>query len=346
MRFEVIQEGEGELLGWYDPDENRSWVREKKTRALKDKRLSVAEAVEKYVHDGDFIAFGGFGHVRIPMALLYEIIRQRRRDLAMAGKTAVHDLDLLVGAGCVSRVEAAYSFGHELRGLSPAGRRAVESGRCKVIAEISNAGYQLRFLAGMLGVPFVPARSMLGSDTFERSACKTVVDPWSGKPVCLIPAAYPEVALFHVPRCDIYGNAQIEGIVVEDFELARAARRVIISAEEIVDESVIRNEPCRTVIPFYLVDAVCEVPFGAHPTLMPYLYYFDEEHIAEWLELSKTPEGTEAYLDKYVLSVSSFERYLRLVGGVRKLRQLNQIEQYKAPMQAPWLKNGKQGRGR
>jgi 3-oxoacid CoA-transferase subunit A/glutaconate CoA-transferase subunit A len=340
MPLEVIRTGDGELLGWHDPDENREWVQVNKGRGLRDKRLTVEEAIDAYVQNGNFIAFGGFGHVRVPMALLYEIIRQRKRNLVMAGKTAVHDLDLLVAAGCVNRVEAAYSFGHELRGLSPAGRRAVEGGQCKVVAEISNSGYQLRFLAGMLGIPFIPSRSMLGTDTFERSACKAALDPWSGKPVCLVPAAYPDVALFHVPRCDIYGNAQIEGIVVEDFELARAARRVIISAEEIVDESVIRNEPSRTVIPFYLVDAVCEVPHGAHPTQMPYLYYFDEQHIGEWLELSRTPAGTEAYFGKYIFGVASFEEYLELAGGAKKLRQLKQVEEYKEPMQAPWLKSG------
>jgi acyl CoA:acetate/3-ketoacid CoA transferase alpha subunit len=180
MTFEVLREGQGELVGWQDPDDNREWVRVHKSRDLKDKRMPVAEAVGQFVHDGDFVAFGGFGHVPVPMALLCEIVRQRRRDLTMAGKTAVHDLDVLVGAGCVTRVEAAYSFGHELRGLSPAGRRAVESGSCKVVAEISNAGYQTRFLAGMLGVPFIPSRSMLGSDTFERSSSKVATDPWSG----------------------------------------------------------------------------------------------------------------------------------------------------------------------
>ena len=122
-----------------------------------------------------------------------------------------------------------------------------------------------------------------------------MTDPWSGKPVCLIPAAYPDVAMFHVPRCDQYGNAQIDGIIVEDFELARAARRVIITTEEIVEEEVIRNAARgRTMIPFYVVDAVCEVPYGAHPTLMPYHYFFDEEHIAEWLTWRKT-RGHAAY---------------------------------------------------
>jgi acyl CoA:acetate/3-ketoacid CoA transferase alpha subunit len=175
--FHVIHDGKGELVGWHDPDENRRWIQEHKPRDLRDKRLSVSEAVRKFVADDDYIAVGGFGHVRVPMALLYEIVRQGRRNLTMAGKTAVHDLDVLIGAGCVNRVEAAYSFGHELRGLSPAGRRAVESGTCKVVAEISNAAYQLRFLAGMLGVPFVPSRSLLGSDTLEHSSCKVVKDP-------------------------------------------------------------------------------------------------------------------------------------------------------------------------
>jgi len=336
--MEIIQEGQGELVGWHDPDEERAWIRDHKSRELKDKRMSVSEAAAQFVHDGDFIAFGGFGHIRTPMALVYELIRQERRELILAGKTAVHDVDLLVSAGCVNRIEVAYAFGHEIRGLSPAGRRAVETGRCRVVAEISNAGYQWRFLAGMMGLPFIPSRNLLGSDTLRKSSCKVVADPWSGKPICLIPAAFPDVAMFHVPRCDRYGNAQVDGIIIEDFELARAARRVIITTEEIVDESVIRSEPCRTVIPFYVVDAVCEVPFGAHPTLMPYLYFFDEEHIAEWLERSRTPEGAERYLEQYVFGVESFEDYLELVGGEEKLRYLKRVERLEAPLRAPWIK--------
>lgn len=219
--MEIIAEGQGELIGWHDPDENRAWIRDHKPRDLRDKRLSVKDAVERFVHDGDFMAFGGFGHIGIPMALVYEIIRQGRRELVMAGKTAVHDVDGLIGAGCLTRIEVAYAFGHELRGLSPAGRRAVEGGRCRVAAEISNAGCQWRFRAGMMGIPFIPARDMLSTDTLQRSACKVVTDPWSGRPVCLILAAYPDVAMFHVSRCDMLGNAQIDGIIVEDFELAR-----------------------------------------------------------------------------------------------------------------------------
>jgi acyl CoA:acetate/3-ketoacid CoA transferase alpha subunit len=323
----VLAQGSGELVGWRDPDENRAWIRDNKPRGLVDKRMPVRQAVEQFVKDGDFIAMGGFGHVRVPMVVIYEIVRQGRRNLTVAGKTAVHDIDILIGGGCVSKVECAYAFGHEIRGLSPCGRRAVESGTVKVVAEISNAAYQWRFLAGMMGIPFIPARTMIGTDTFDKSSSKVIEDPWSGKPVVLIPAAYPDVCLLHVPRCDRYGNAQIDGILVEDFELARASRRVIVATEQIVDEEFIRRDPRMTAIPFYLVDAVCEVPYGAHPVQMPYLYFFDEKHIASWLELSKTEEGTKEYLDRYVFGVNDFNEYLERVGGMERMQQLERIEE-------------------
>jgi acyl CoA:acetate/3-ketoacid CoA transferase alpha subunit len=328
-------ENNGELIGWHDPDENRRWVRENKSRQLIDKRTTVADAVRKFVPDGSLLAMGGFGHIRIPMSLIYEIVRQRRRNLTVIGKTAVHDIDILIGGGCVSRVEVAYAFGHELRGLSPCGRRAVETGQVQVTGEISNAGFQWRFLAAAMGVPFMPARSMLGTDTIRHSSAKVIDDPWSGKPIALVPACYPDVALFHVHRCDQYGNAQVDGIMVEDFELARAARRLIITAEEIIDHAEIQRQPWRTVIPFYLVDAVIEVPFGAHPTEMPVTYYFDEQHIAHWLEVSKTPEGTQKYFEDYVFGVPDFDAYLEKVGGLRLLTHLKQVMNLQSDSTSP-----------
>jgi len=252
-------------------------------------------------------------------------VRQRKRDLTVCGKTAVHDLDILIGGGCVSRVDVAYAFGHELRGLSPCGRRAVESGQVQVTGEISNAGYQWRFLAAAMGVPFIPVRTMLGTDTLKHSCAKVMDDPWSGKPLALVPACYPDVVLLHVHRCDKYGNAQIDGILVEDFELARAARRLVVTAEKIIDHVEIQRQPWRTTIPFYLVDAVIEVPFGAHPCEMPLTYYFDEEHIAHWLEVSKTPEGTAQYFEEFVFGVPNYEAYLKKIGGKRKLAHLKRV---------------------
>jgi acyl CoA:acetate/3-ketoacid CoA transferase alpha subunit len=336
--MEVLQEGKGELIGWHDPDEAREWVLKNKSRELRDKSMSVEEAVSKFVHDGDFIASGGFGHTRVSMAVVYEIIRQKKRNLIMAGKTAVHDLDVLVASGCVNKVEVAYAFGHELRGLSPGSRRMVETGQCKVVGETSNAGYQWRWLAAMMGLPFIPSRNLLGSDTGRYSSYKVVKDPFGGKPVALIPAAYPDVAFIHVHRCDVYGNAQVDGILVEDFELSRCARRLIITTENIVDNEFIRREPWRTCIPFLFVDAVVETPYGSHPCQMPGMYYFDEDHIAEWLSLSRTSEGVNEYMQRYVFGVDSFEDYLELCGGVKKLNYLKRREFLREPMTAPWRK--------
>jgi acyl CoA:acetate/3-ketoacid CoA transferase alpha subunit len=336
--MEIIEQGRGELVGWHDPDESREWIRQNKSRNLKDKRMSIAEAVQRYVADGASLAMGGFGHIRVSMAAVYEMIRQGKKHLVLLGKTGVHDADLLIGAGCVDRLEVAYDFGHELRGLSPASRRAVETGQCKVVAEISNAGHQWRFLAAMMGVPFIPTRNMLGTDTLKYSSAKVVTDPFSGKPICLVPACYPDVVFVHVSRCDIYGNAQIDGTLIEDFELARAARRLILTTEAIIPESEIRRQPWRTAIPFFIVDAVVEVPYGSHPCQMPLLYFFDEEHIGEWLHMSKTPQGTQEYFDKYVHGVKDFDEYLELVGGLRKLQYLRQVEELRAPMVAPWAK--------
>lgn len=334
--MEILSRGHGELLGWHDPDEQRKWIARNKSHSLEDKRMTVADAVRKFVPDGCYLASGGFGHVRVGMAAIYEIVRQKKRNLAIAGKTSVHDIDILIAAGCVSKVEVAYCFGHELRGLSPASRREVERGKVKVVAEISNAGFQWRLRAAAMGIPFIPTRVMLGTDTYAYSSALTVRDPLSGKPVCLVPACYPDTGIIHVHRCDKYGNAQIDGIAVMDLELARAARRLIITTEQIVTKERIQKEPWRTSIPFFLVDAVVHVPYGCHPGNMAYLYYFDEDHMAEWLRLSRTDEGASQYLEKYVFGVDGFKEYLERIGGAKKLKHLRDLERLRVKFRAPW----------
>ncbi len=335
--MEVLEVGGGEFLGWCDPEEHREWVRKNKSLSMEEKVMDLREAVSKFVHDGNYIASGGFGHVRVSMAAIYEIIRQRKRNLIAAGKTSVHDLDCLIASGCVSKVEPAYSFGHELRGLSPASRRAVETGRVKVAAEWSNASLQWRFKAAASGLPWTPAYVLLGTDTFKHSSAKIVKDPFTGRPICLIPACFPDVALIHVHRCDKYGNAQIDGILVEDFELARAAKRLIITTEEIIPNEKIREKPWLTSIPYFYVDAVVEVPYGCHPCNMPYCYYYDEEHMAEYLNLTRTEEGTREYFDKYIYGVDDFDQYLELIGGIKKLNYLKKLEQGRAQFVYPWV---------
>jgi acyl CoA:acetate/3-ketoacid CoA transferase alpha subunit len=268
------------------------------------------------------------------------MIRQGRRSMCMAAKTGVHDVDVLVASGLVDRVECAYAFGHELRGLSPAGRRRVESGRVKVVGEISNAGFQWRFKAAAMGLPWFPARVMLGTDTLRYSSSKVAEDPWTGLPITLIPACYPDFVFIHVHRCDMYGNCQIDGTTIEDVDLARAAKRLIITTEKLIDEEEVRTHPDRTVIPHFYVDAVVEVPYGSHPGNMPGLYYSDEEHMAEWLRLSRSDEGVEEYLDKYVRGVKGFSEYIELVGGEEKMEYLRRLEHLEVPLDAPWARRG------
>ena len=155
--MKVLAEGKGELHAWMSPDDAREYMRTHKPRALQDKRITMKEAVEKHTWDGGYLAMGGFGHIRLSMEAIYEMIRQRRRNIVMAGKTSVHDVDILIGGGVVDRIECAYAHGHELRGLSPAGRRATESGRVKIVAELSNAAFQWRFKAASMGPPMVPS---------------------------------------------------------------------------------------------------------------------------------------------------------------------------------------------
>ena len=339
--MKVLAEGAGELHAWMHPDEARKWMRDNKKRALIDRRMSILEAVKRFTRDGDYFAMGGFGHVRVSMNAIYEMIRQGRRNLIMAGKTSVHDVDILIGGGVVDRIECAYAHGHELRGLSPCGRRATESGRVKIVGELSNAAFQWRFRAAALGLPWYPTRVMMGTDTFRYSSAKTVKDPFTGSPITLLPACYPDFAFIHVHRCDKYGNCQIDGTTIEDVDLARAAKRLIITTEEVVGDDVITSEPGRTVIPHFIVDAVVESPHGSHPGNMPGLYYSDEVHMAEWLHISRSEEGVKEYMDRYVYGVNDFKEYLDLIGGKDRMEYLARLERLEVPLDAPWSRRVK-----
>ena len=339
--MKVLAEGEGERLAWMHPDEARRWMRDNKNRALVDRRMSIEEAVKHFTRDGDYFAMGGFGHIRVSMNAIYEMIRQGRRNLIMAGKTSVHDVDILIGGGVVDRIDCAYAHGHELRCLSPCGRRATESGRVKIVGELSNAAFQWRFKAAAMGLPWYPARVMMGTDTFRYSSAKIVEDPFTGSPITLLPACYPDFAFIHVHRCDRYGNCQIDGTTIEDVDLARAAKRLIITTEEVVEDDVITSEPGRTAIPHFIVDAVVESPYSSHPGNMPGLYYSDEAHMSEWLSLSRSDEGVKEYMNRYVYGVNDFKEYLGLIGGEDRMEYLARLERLEVPLDAPWSRREK-----
>ena len=324
VTLRVIESGIGELIQPPDLDGFREWNREKKTRALVDKVMTDAEAISRFVYDGCYIGTELYGTVRCPMTLVREVVRQGKKELRVAGQ-GVTELDLWLGAGLVKTLDITY-IGLEVFGVSNALRRAVESGQVEKVVEWSNGGITWRFKATSMGVPFVPVRAMLGTDTLKYSAAKVVEDPFTGMKVCLIPALILDVGLIHVHRADKYGNAQIDGISGFAFELSRASKRLIISAEEIVDSEEIRRSPDRTIIPYYLVDAVVHAPYGSHPGEMAYCYGRDERQLREWVEVSKTEEGTQAYLKKYIYDLPDHQAYLELIGQER-LEQLRAEEE-------------------
>ena len=319
-----LKQGQNRLFT--DPDANRA--REffrTKSRSLTNKVTTVKEAVSTYIHDGDYLGIGGFGANRISTALLHEIVRQRKKDLGFAGHTATHDGQILCAGECVNRCDVAYIIGLEARGLSPNARRAFQSGQIEV-TEWTNAALSWRLKAAAMGLSFLPARNILGTDTFEYSAAKEIECPFTGQKYVAYPALYPDVSIIHVHRCDVFGNCQIKGILISDPDLALASKRVIITTEEIIPTEEIRRRPEATVIPYFAVDAVCEVPYGSYPGNMANLYFSDEDHIQEWLKVERDPEEFKAFLDKHIYNTTDFNEYLQLCGGLEKMKYLRAVE--------------------
>lgn len=321
---ENLKNGTGKLFTNVDPDKMRAFVREKNKKKV-SKLTTVKEAVEKFVSDGDYVAIGGFGGVRIPVAVIHEVIRRGKKNLGFSGHVSTHDCQLLSAGECFDRCDAAYIVGLEARGLSSNARRVFQSGKINV-TEWSNGALSWRFKAAAMGIPFIPIRSMLGTDTFNYSGAKEMFCPFTGKKLAAVPALYPDVAILHVHRADIYGNCQIDGIVVADDDIAKASKRVIVTTEKLVDTYEIRREPNRTVIPYWTVDAVIEVPFGSYPGNMPGVYFSDEEHLSEWLKVEKDEQLFKEFLEKNIYSCKNFSEYLEKNGGMEKMNRLIQQE--------------------
>jgi len=322
--MEVLEQGLGELFTNPDPDEARAFFRGK-SRTASVKLTTLREAVSRYVHDGDYLVIGGFGAVRTPMAAVHEIVRQGRKNLGFAGHTSTHDIQVLSVGEVYDRVDIAYVVGLEARGLSRACRKLFQSGRVRV-TEDSNHGLALRFKAAAMGVPFLPARNTLGTDTFKYSAGKVVECPFTRKPVVLKPALYADVAFIHVHEADVYGNARFRGIQVSDLDVANSAKHVVLTTERLVPHETIVSDPEAVQIPFFLVDAVCEVPYGAYPGLMPHEYFSDEDHLKEWLQAEADPEAYAAFTEKNVYRCANHMDYINKNGGIDRMMELRRLE--------------------
>ncbi len=314
--FRVIESGQAQVL-LQDMDDVREWMRDHKSRALVDKRMSEQEAISRFVHDGAYLSYDLSSMVRGPASLEREIVRQGIRDLWVAAKFTLLDTTILVAGGCVSKIDVGFL------GLGRTLFHAVEQGRVQVF-DWSNGTLALRHMAGAMGVPFLPTRALGGTDTFQHSGAKLVEEPFTGKRVVLVPAVNPDVAIIHVNQADMYGNARIFGPSITPLETAMASKRVILSTEEILDTELIRRSPDQTTIPYYLVDAVVLAPYGAHPGTCPGLYAYDAQHLDEFFAAT-TDEAMQAYLDRYVYGVASHEEYLEVI-GIEKLLSLREAE--------------------
>jgi glutaconate CoA-transferase, subunit A len=276
------------------------------------KLLPLSEAISRYVHDGDCVYAAGFTHL-IPFAAGHEIIRQGRKDLILARATPDLIYDQMAAAGVARKVIFSY-MGNPGVGSLRVLRAAIEAGQLEW-EEYSHFGMISRLQAGASGLPFIPMNPT-GAIDLERANpnYRRVTDPYSGKEVIVLPPLHPDVAIIHVQRADCIGNAHIWGILGEQKEAAFAARRVILTAEEIVSEEVIRSDPNRTLIPEFIVDAVCHVPYCAHPSYTQGYYDRDNALYLDWDRISESPAAVKAYLDEWVYGVKDRAEYWDKLG--------------------------------
>ena len=298
---------------------------------LMDKLMSPEEAVRRFIKDGDMIALGGFTVNRNPMVIGREIIRQGRKDLHLVMHSHGQAMDLLVGAGCVARLELAYGGTGRFAPTGIRFRKAVQSGQVKV-EDYSNFHMSLRFLAGSLNLPYIPCRSGFESDVLQqwgfgpelRGAGKIPKDkaivgqnPFAQEddPVVLLPALNPDVALVHVQYVGDDGTVRIKGLTFLDVEQAKSADRVIVTCEEIVPAHTLREDPDQNTLPPFLIDAVVHAPYGAHPTACHYFYDYDPRHLNYYRQVAGDDDGFRRYLDEWVYALDSQEAYLTKVGA-------------------------------
>ncbi|HKJ38729.1 MAG TPA: CoA-transferase [Anaerolineales bacterium] len=276
------------------------------------KLIPLSEAISKYVNDGDTVYAAGFTHL-IPFAAGHEIIRQGKKNLTLARATPDLIYDQMVAAGCAKKVIFSY-MGNPGVGSLRIVRSFIEQGKLEW-DEYSHFGMITRLQAGASGLPFLPM-NQTGATSLEQANpnIKRIADPFGGKDVIVVPALNPDVAIVHVQRADENGNAHLWGIIGEQKEAAFAAKKVIVTAEEIVDESIIRSDPNRTMIPGIVVSAVCHVPFACHPSYAQGYYDRDNEFYLGWDKVSESVDSVKVWLDEWVFGVKDHNEYRQKLG--------------------------------
>ncbi|MGE5418288.1 MAG: CoA transferase subunit A [Acidobacteriota bacterium] len=307
-----------------------------KSRRKEDKRMTLKDAIAKYVEDGDICTDAGFAYVRTAIQAYFEIVRQGKKDLQFIGSPNTNQ-SYMMFAGCAKYSHNSY-VGAEMRGTDRLYVRNIKQGRGKVLSEWGHGSMGQGFKAGQYGMPFVASKQLLGSEMLKYNPfVKVDKDPFTGEPVCLIPALHPDVTIIHCQQADMYGNAKIFGPAVNDIALAHCSRKVIITCEEVVPELVMRFDPAFTVIPYVVVDAVVELPYGCLPGACPGYYYWSRE----WWEWAfrigmKTDESMKDFVDYWVMNSDNqwdfMDKLSANLGGqgyLHRLVQMQKAEEYK-----------------
>jgi glutaconate CoA-transferase subunit A len=279
--------------------------------------MSAEEAISRFVKDGDLLFVGGFGNL-YPFALAHEVIRQKKKDLTLAKHSPELIGDELIGAGCIKKLIFSW-IGNPGVGSSHCFRRAVEQGIPHKISieEYTHASITAMLRAGAMGISFIATKTLLGSDLLKIQKSKDrvrILDcPFTGEKTVVLRALEPDVALIHAQRADEEGNIQGWGIVSDIRDGGFASKRVIASVEEIVSSEVTRRDPQRTLIPGFKIDAIVKQEWGAHPSACQGYYDRDNDFFLEYERLTRSLEGFERYLNKWVYSINDRQEYLRLL---------------------------------
>ncbi len=301
------------------------------------KVMSLKAAVERFVNHGAHISLGGFTIVRNPMGLAYEIIRQKIKNLHVYVHSHGLAFDTLIGAGCVKALEVAYGG---IARFSPAGgirfRKAVESGTVR-FEDYTNYQMVMRFTAGAMGVPFLPLKGVADTDVVKKwgfdpdfrqqargvplkkiaTVRNPFADPDQAEELVVVPAIHPDVTLIHVQKADAEGTCRIEGLTFADVEQAKAAKCVIATCEELISREEMRKAPDRNQIPFFIVDAVVPLPYGAYPTACYNYYDYDDDHLRQYADAGLDDDTFQKYLDRFIYGVEVHEEYLDRIGKDR-----------------------------
>ncbi len=301
-----------------------------------DKVTDLSEAINRYVPDGAHISIGGFTINRNPMAAVYEIIRRKKRGFHLYAHSNGQGVDELIGAGCIEKLEIAYAGSGRFASTCVRFKKAVQDGEI-VVEDYSNYQMTLRFQAGTMGVPFLPTRSGLGTDIvkkwgFDEAMRKSdpkipdkkldIIDNpfgyWADtSKVVLVPAICPDVTILHVQKADRQGTLRIEGLPFADVVQAKAARKVIVTCEELVSSEMLRENPDQNQVPFFCVDAVVHIPLGAYPTACYQYYDYDPVYLNSYRNWARKEDSYQGYLEKFIYGTTDHQALVDLIGNDR-----------------------------